>query len=729
MPDSAYQLLGVSRNATDHDIRKAYKKRCLEVHPDRVVTDDQREKERVTDSFKRINEANAVLSDPIRRKEYDAGGEMVFRMSLDEARDACDLSYKDERVLDEEAHELVRHWIDPVTMSNPPKESLRTAFDGYQHTLEKLFNDASLMMSVTDSKGNTSFDNIVQYCSKHFGKKNADILRAWDLQDQLTPFIDGEYYDKNGELTKKAESVRFVVPGQHIRDLHLGVKEEFCKILRNEHPKQIVKFLNRTHGREYQALVKRFQLLLPHLVPEYDWKVIEEIIQSLRKLDPSEKKLWKRWAPQRVKYDLLAKEVGFPKDFENLVDEILAPDLERPPGTQSKFNQAATSSKRYQTTVVDESMEGPRLDQSAIYPALGASTASTISSTATSDQAMPDASYNDVDIVGASNTIDPGPPVSRELGELQDAAVDSITVHDWKRAPYTVFGWRTYGRCDQLFLEPHNTHSTSVKILRVESALPYRGSLPAIKSLQHLNLNNRQLSAEDLQKHDLGDLNIVAFAQKTPSSAPESGYARDTPSYFVALLEGRAGIATKSEMTRAYGQPAVGRMLDSIRKSSPGLVKMRPMQKQLALRYAAMEDSASDSDSDTESSGQPLLRPTVRRKYAKLGSDYRASVARPPLMLGGGDGDEQIDDNGDSVAEALYLIENLSVDDRSRLYTSIATLSGKAGKQMLSAALYKMREDGAREDGAGEPGLEAGIDTVNHHIMSDIARSNTVKYT
>ncbi|NNE76385.1 MAG: J domain-containing protein [Pricia sp.] len=64
-----YKVLGLSKNATEKEIKKAYRKLARKYHPDLNPKDIEAEKK-----FKQINEANEVLSDPEKRKKYDQYG-------------------------------------------------------------------------------------------------------------------------------------------------------------------------------------------------------------------------------------------------------------------------------------------------------------------------------------------------------------------------------------------------------------------------------------------------------------------------------------------------------------------------------------------------------------------------------------------------------------------------------------------------------------------------------
>jgi len=78
MAKDYYDILGVPRNATLDDIKKAYRELALKYHPDINKSKEAEEK------FKEINEAYAVLSDQEKRKQYDLMGNDEFNTRFSE---------------------------------------------------------------------------------------------------------------------------------------------------------------------------------------------------------------------------------------------------------------------------------------------------------------------------------------------------------------------------------------------------------------------------------------------------------------------------------------------------------------------------------------------------------------------------------------------------------------------------------------------------------------------
>lgn len=68
-----YKTLGVNENATQEEIKKAYRQLALKFHPDRWATASEEEKKKAEDEFKKVAEAYDTLGDEQKRQAYDSG--------------------------------------------------------------------------------------------------------------------------------------------------------------------------------------------------------------------------------------------------------------------------------------------------------------------------------------------------------------------------------------------------------------------------------------------------------------------------------------------------------------------------------------------------------------------------------------------------------------------------------------------------------------------------------
>ena len=75
MAKDYYGLLGVSKTASDEEIKSAYRKLAKKYHPDLYSTASESEKKAAEEKFKEINHAYSVLSDPDKRAAFDAYGD------------------------------------------------------------------------------------------------------------------------------------------------------------------------------------------------------------------------------------------------------------------------------------------------------------------------------------------------------------------------------------------------------------------------------------------------------------------------------------------------------------------------------------------------------------------------------------------------------------------------------------------------------------------------------
>lgn len=83
MAKDYYKILGVDKNATEADIKKAFRKLAVKYHPDKNPGNKAAE-----EKFKEANEANDVLSDSEKRKKYDRFGENWNAPNAEQAYDS-----------------------------------------------------------------------------------------------------------------------------------------------------------------------------------------------------------------------------------------------------------------------------------------------------------------------------------------------------------------------------------------------------------------------------------------------------------------------------------------------------------------------------------------------------------------------------------------------------------------------------------------------------------------
>ncbi|KAK8098670.1 DnaJ-domain-containing protein [Apiospora kogelbergensis] len=123
-----YELLGVDRLATDDEIKRAYRKKALELHPDRNYGDV----ENATKKFAEVQSAYEVLSDPQERAWYDSHRDAILRGD-DPADGGATPEYYDVRMTTtEELYSLIRKFNSSVPFTDAP--------DGFFGILQDTFD-------------------------------------------------------------------------------------------------------------------------------------------------------------------------------------------------------------------------------------------------------------------------------------------------------------------------------------------------------------------------------------------------------------------------------------------------------------------------------------------------------------------------------------------------------------------------------------------------------------
>lgn len=201
--ESLYEILGVEKNATDLEMKKAYRKEALRLHPDR----NHGREEEATKEFARVQAAYDVLSDPQERAWYDShgssGGGPTEPMYGGEVTTTEDLK----KYMEMEIKSTDEFFIQINQLfSQLKREEQEAALDDNVSSYEK--TDASLLPDFGDK--NSSFDKHVKPFYDTWASFNTikdfaweDIYRAWDAPDRRTRRAAEQRNKKIREAAKK----------------------------------------------------------------------------------------------------------------------------------------------------------------------------------------------------------------------------------------------------------------------------------------------------------------------------------------------------------------------------------------------------------------------------------------------------------------------------------------------------------------------------------------------
>ncbi|KAJ3771104.1 DnaJ-domain-containing protein [Lentinula raphanica] len=140
-----YQILGIRPSATAEEVRRAYKQKALETHPDKLEPGASNvEKERAERSFREVHDAFSVLSDPEKRHAYDVRMHIPHSVSYQKASDEVKRKMEDRAEWQRKQQELFKASMAEI------REQNRIAMEQARERRLKAAEQAALVQNMVD---------------------------------------------------------------------------------------------------------------------------------------------------------------------------------------------------------------------------------------------------------------------------------------------------------------------------------------------------------------------------------------------------------------------------------------------------------------------------------------------------------------------------------------------------------------------------------------------------
>ncbi|OAA49520.1 meiotically up-regulated protein [Metarhizium rileyi] len=125
-----YELIGVDADATDTEIKKSYRKKALELHPDRNLNNVQE----ATRKFAEIQAAYEVLSDPQERAWYDSHRDSILALNDPPGNSAGQATFRNVRLTTtEEIYSLIRRFNATIPFNDQPTGFFGVCRETFDH--------------------------------------------------------------------------------------------------------------------------------------------------------------------------------------------------------------------------------------------------------------------------------------------------------------------------------------------------------------------------------------------------------------------------------------------------------------------------------------------------------------------------------------------------------------------------------------------------------------------
>ncbi|XP_043262568.1 dnaJ homolog subfamily C member 21-like isoform X1 [Colletes gigas] len=268
-----YEVLGVSRNASDDDLKKAYRKLALKWHPDKNLDTAEQAKEQ----FQIVQQAWEVLSDPHERAWYDNHYEAILKGGIGE-------DYKDDSI------DLFQYFS--TTCFKGYGDNEKGFYTVYRTVFEKLTaEDAEFAKDGNSDEipgfgdSQSSYTNVVHnfyaYWQSYSTKRSFAWLDSYDVRNASNRKVARFIEKKNKIIRDKAKRER----NEQVRNLVAFVRKRDERV--QAHAKKLAERardnLKKVEERKKQQLLERQKQLREHT--ESEWSKFSNIEAELKNIE------------------------------------------------------------------------------------------------------------------------------------------------------------------------------------------------------------------------------------------------------------------------------------------------------------------------------------------------------------------------------------------------------------------------------------------------------------